>query len=72
VITSKAANSYHFKTGQQKTPRTYMFYLASNYLGKSIDFADSAHERTTAQHSGPEFATSGLSKKWELIPFHHS
>ena len=36
VITSKAANGYHFKTGQREAPGTSMFYPAVCYSGKSI------------------------------------
>jgi len=37
VITSKAANSYHFKTGQRKWPSgTRLFYPAASCGGKSI------------------------------------
>jgi len=37
VITSKAANGYHFKTGQRKWPsRTRLFYPAASCGGKSV------------------------------------
>jgi hypothetical protein len=37
VITSKAANGYHFKTGQRKWPsRTRLFYPVASCGGKSI------------------------------------
>src|ERR1019366_7175554 len=37
VITSKAANGYHFKTGQRKWPSgTRLFYPAASCEGKSV------------------------------------
>ena len=37
MITSKAANGYHFKTGQRKWPsRTRLFYSAASCGGKSV------------------------------------
>jgi hypothetical protein len=37
VITSKAANDYHFKTGQRKWPSgTRLFYPAASCGGKSV------------------------------------
>jgi hypothetical protein len=35
VITSKAANGYHLKTGQRDAPETQLFYLVSGSSGKS-------------------------------------
>jgi len=49
VITSKAANHYHFKTGQRKEPVRDQFLLARCLLWRQVGFG-SPTPRTTLEH----------------------